>query len=246
MAFAKGQFGHSDSHSLVRIESIEIPSTGFRYISIQHQLSLMTPYLRHLMGMNSTVRAKIEAKAMYDMVLGSAQMRSAMGWVFEGRVHSHLHQGGTVLFCKQLDGDHKLALKVQPGNATFSTMKELSKIPRSKPGSSEFNEALADVYIRPDRINLTAIDSLMITAGGGSPHAVFFRITLNSRHELKTDGLDAVFKALPAKVAENDPVIVFLVPEEMVDKYKSQNLEPPKAPFDKWRQWRTSHNTNQA
>jgi hypothetical protein len=58
------------------------------------------------------------------------------GWVIEGRLHWNLHQGGTVLFCKQLDGDHNLALKTQPGNATFSTMKELSKMLRSKPGPS--------------------------------------------------------------------------------------------------------------
>jgi hypothetical protein len=58
---------------------------------------------------------------------------------------------------------------------------------RLEKGSPEFNEALADVYIRPDRIDLTAIDSLMISTRDGSPQAVFFQITLNIRHGLKTE-----------------------------------------------------------
>jgi hypothetical protein len=78
-------------------------------------------------------------------------------------------------------------------------MQVLSNILRLKTGSPKFNEALADVYIRPDQMNLTAIDSLMISAMGGSPQAVFFQIALNSRHGLKTDGLNAAFKALPAR-----------------------------------------------
>jgi hypothetical protein len=45
----------------------------------------------------------------------------------------------------------------------------------------------------------------------------------------------SAFKALPARVAENEPIIVFLVPQKLADKYKYQKLDPPKAPFNKWR-----------
>jgi hypothetical protein len=58
---------------------------------------------------------------MYDMLLNSPQMRSAMGWVFEGRlgrVHWFLHQGGIILFGKQMDGDQKLALEMKPPMGT--------------------------------------------------------------------------------------------------------------------------------
>jgi hypothetical protein len=126
MGFAKEQFGHDDSHSLIRLDPVP---KNFQYISTESQLSIMTPYLGRLLGMKAAVRSTIEAKAMYDMLLDSPQMRSAMGWVFEGRVHWFLHQGGIILFGHQLDEDQKLALEMKPGNATFSTMQDLSNIP---------------------------------------------------------------------------------------------------------------------
>jgi hypothetical protein len=77
MVFADRLFGHSDSHSLVRFDPIF--HAPYKYISLESNLSIMTPYLSRLIGMNASVRANLEAKALYDTMLSSAQMRSSMG-----------------------------------------------------------------------------------------------------------------------------------------------------------------------
>jgi hypothetical protein len=46
-------------------------------------------------------------------------------------------------------------------------------------------------------------------------------------------------------VAENEPIIVFLVPQKLADKYNYQKLDPPKAPFNKWRQYVCGLDENQ-
>jgi hypothetical protein len=189
VAFAEQQFGHVDSHSLVRIEPVI--GSKYQYISLIHRLNIMTPYLGRMMGMNATVRARMEAKETYDMLLGAPQMRNAKGWVFEGRVHSYLHRGDITLFCKQLDGKGKLLLSVRPGDTSFSSYSELSDKLRAKPGSTKFNRDLLSVHLWPNRMNVTAIDSLMVTMVNGVLRAVLFQITINQKHGLKTDGLQA-------------------------------------------------------
>ncbi|KAA8893611.1 hypothetical protein FN846DRAFT_1004346 [Sphaerosporella brunnea] len=121
LAFADRQFGTADSHSLARIDPIvEAP---YKYISIEANLSVMTAYLGRLIGMNSVVRANLEAKALYDAMLSSAQMRSAMGWVFEGRVHWLLHDGATLL-CRDMEKNGILTIKIKKGNQTFSSLRQ--------------------------------------------------------------------------------------------------------------------------
>jgi hypothetical protein len=82
-------------------------------------------------------------------------------------------------------------LSVRPGDTSFSSYSELSDKLRAKPGSTKFNRDLLSVYLRPDRMNVTAIDSLMVTMVNGVLRAVLFQITINQKHGLKTDGLQA-------------------------------------------------------
>jgi hypothetical protein len=117
----------------------------------------MTPYLGRRIGMNAVIRANLEAKALYDTMLSSAQMRSTMGWVFEGRVHWLLHDGAT-LHCKGMKTNGILTLKIKQGERTFSSLKQLSDMLQLKPNSSKFKKDLANIYLRPDRRNLKAID----------------------------------------------------------------------------------------
>ncbi|KAA8895004.1 hypothetical protein FN846DRAFT_912250, partial [Sphaerosporella brunnea] len=77
MAFAEQQFGKSDSHSLVRIEPLIIDNSGYDFISIRYQLRIMTPYLAKLMGESAALRSRIDSNALYDMMIGSSQMRSS-------------------------------------------------------------------------------------------------------------------------------------------------------------------------
>jgi hypothetical protein len=234
LLFADRQFGHSDSHALVRIDPmVEAP---YKYISIEANLSIMTPYLGRLIGMNAVVRANLEAKALYDSMLSSAQMRSAMGWVFEGRVHWLLHDGYTLL-CREMKNNGTLTIKIKQGKQTFSSLRQLSDRLRLKPNSTKFNADLANIYLRPDRMTLTAIDSLMVVMRNNAPQAVFFQITLNPNHGLKSDGLRAAWKALPAAVTKTDPIVVFLVPHDMAPNYKLQAIQPAKAPFKSWKQY---------
>ncbi|KAA8912543.1 hypothetical protein FN846DRAFT_903536 [Sphaerosporella brunnea] len=102
MAFAEQQFGKSDSHSLVRIEPLIIENSGYEFISICSQLRIMRAYLSKLMRESAALRSRIDSKALYDMMIGSSQMRSSMGWVFEGRVHWYLEHG-VFLQCRVLD-----------------------------------------------------------------------------------------------------------------------------------------------
>jgi hypothetical protein len=114
-------------------------------------------------------------------------MRSAMGWVFEGRVHWLLHDGVS-LHCKGMKTNGILTLKIKRGERTFSSLKRLSDMLRLKPNSSKFKKDLANIYLRPDRMSLTAIDSLMVTISNQATQAVFFQ---NPAHGLKSDGLKA-------------------------------------------------------
>jgi hypothetical protein len=154
LVFADRQFGHSDSHALVRIDPIvEAP---YKYISIEANLSIMTAYLGRLMGMNAVVRANLDAKALYESMLSSAQMRSAMGWVFEGRVHWLLHDGATLL-CREMktNGHGTLTIKIKQGKQTFSSLRQLSDLLRLKQNSTKLKADRANMYLRPDRMTPT-------------------------------------------------------------------------------------------
>ncbi|KAA8914385.1 hypothetical protein FN846DRAFT_915770 [Sphaerosporella brunnea] len=236
MAFAEQQFGKSDSHSLVRIEPLIIDNSGYDFISIRYQLRIMTPYLGKLMGESAALRSRIDSKALYDMMIGSSQMRSSMGWVFEGRVHWYLEHGA-FLQCRALDGGADRAFDVSGKQKSFSTIQQLSRMIRIKAGSSKFDPGMSGIYIRPDRMTLTALDSLVVIMEQSTPQAILFQITLSKDHPLKADGLHAVYNALPAAVRKKDPVVVFLVPESLCGVYKIQKIEPPMAPYATWKQF---------
>ncbi|KAA8899471.1 hypothetical protein FN846DRAFT_909607 [Sphaerosporella brunnea] len=154
----------------------------------------------------------------------------------ERRRNWYLEQGA-FLQCWALEGGPDRAVNVKGQQKSFSTFFELLPMVRMKVGSPEFAPGMAGIYIRPDRMTLTALDSLLVILEQTTPQAIMFQITLLKDHPLKTDGLRAVWNALPATVQKNDPVVVFLVPEGICGGYKIQKIEPPIAPYVTWKQY---------
>ena len=168
----------------------------------------------------------------------SPKFRTGAGWVFEGRVHWYLHNVCETLVCRDLDTQADWKMNIKYGDKTFSDLESLRTLLRERPGSRNFNRELLNVYIRPDRMNLASIDSLLIAQIPGSSglQAVLFQITLSSHHGIKADGLQTIWKSFPDEIRKNPPVIVFLVPAAQGRQYKRQSIDPHKAPYTSWRQ----------
>ena len=213
MIFAQGQYGHSDSPSLIKLEPELDPESPHKHISLAHKLQIMTPYLGQMIGISSAVRSADEGKALYNWVM-SPKFRTGTGWVFEGRVHWCLHNVCETLVCRDMGAQTDWETNIKHGDTTFSDLESPSALLRERPGSRNFNRRLLNTYIRPDRTNPASIDSLLIAQifGSSELQAVLFQITLSSRHNIKADGLQAIWKSFPNEIRENPPVIVFLVP----------------------------------
>ena len=236
--FVSGQYGPCDSHSLLRLEPRLDPGSPHKHISMVHKLQIMTPYIGHMIGMKGTVRKADEGKALYDWMMLSPKFRTGAGWVFEGRVHWYLHNVCETLVCRDMGTQADWEMNIKHGDKTFSDLESLRTLLRERPGSRNFNRELLNVYIRPDRMNLASIDSLLIAQISGSSglQAVLFQITLSSHHGIKADGLQTIWKSFPDEIRKNPPVIVFLVPAAQGRQYKRQSIDPPKAPYTSWRQ----------
>ena len=136
VGFASGQYDHSDSYSLIRLEPELYTKPPHKRMSMAHRLQTMTPYLGHKIGMNASVRSADEEKALYDWMILSSKPRTSASWVFEGRVHWYLHSVCETFVYKDMGTRADCETDIEHGDKTFSDLESLSVL-QEGPGLTE-------------------------------------------------------------------------------------------------------------
>ena len=236
------RYTSDDSHCVVLLRADpERMKIGY-HISRHPVRCIISAHIGRKIGMLSAEGFSQQAQQMYNFLLGTDVTRSSAGWIFEGRVHACLRRGGIFdIKCLEAGGGGPLRFGTKVNELTFSSLGALNKLTREKKGSPEVNREIFGRYLRPERCNLTSIDSLCIsetTAESGISQVFLFQITVGTEHAVKASGLKEVREHLPAHAQDRMPCIVFIVPESTCD-FKKQAVTPVKEnhPEAAWRQY---------
>ena len=139
-------------------------------------------------------------------------LKISAGKVFEALVHQRLEQGGTFSFGKPLEpGDSIPAgstFRIRAGEE-FRSLGELNGSLHSKYSRMMF-PGRKDIYFKPIAPNLASIDSFLVSRQHGMP--ILIQITIADTHEIKTQGINDVWDAIPAD-SKRDGRLLFVASE---------------------------------
>ncbi|KAI5813435.1 hypothetical protein BZA77DRAFT_119709 [Pyronema omphalodes] len=237
LKYSSTQFGNSDSHTIIMMHPLK--NNKYKYISKDAVITIATPYIGHKIGLSSTKATKKGAQALYQFLLGQDATKAAAGWVFESRMHPVFELGGNFLLETIGGFSQAFRVNIKPGCRTFSKVSELGSLLRRHEGSPRFRDEFIGTYFKPERGNLTSVDSFVVITDfdAQAPRVVLFQFTIGGSHPVNASGLMSIWKELPAELNQLDPAVVFVIPEEQKTLFPRQPIIPSSENEDPCGRW---------
>ena len=207
-------FNSNASHRLVRVEPI---NTKWRKTRIEIKSNYIAELIFERLRLHAS--ARFSDKLMEYLANPIAQ--SPAGVLFEQAAHYSIRKGLT-LTMTSLPSGTTLDLFI-PGIPVEKNEKSryYSLSIREKSGSQAVHPDFLNLYMTPKSKIEPSIDALFIS----SEYITYlFQITVSRRHPINFQGLDMVFKHLPAK-AQKDVRFVFIIPAKGPSREECQGIQ---------------------
>lgn len=244
IALAKEEYVIGCSHTIFTMRPCRMQQ--YKYVSIRPVYGLASPEIGRRIGQATTAISLNDARRMYEFLLQQGETKTYAGWIFEARMHLVFQRGGRFKATK-LGGSATITIAISAERwQVFSKVSDLGDLLRKKTGSPKINEDVIGGYFKPQNSNLCAVDAFAVIRFKKKPVLALFQMTVSPSHPVKAQGLLSIWEAIPAQLKETQPILVFVVPADVVESFSSNqrivatatetpDSDPPD--FDAWPQY---------